>query len=188
VTQLASPSADKDDRTPVYDTSGFVAVDTTHQLIVVSFRGTENCELLSTTPVGNCRVGPDSLITTPVPRFCSGDVLCQIGVGWLAAWDEVRDVVVDAVTRANATHPTFRVLTTGHSLGGALATVAGIDLRSRGFTVDLVSFQFLVIACESLLTPERPLSPRRASPTTSSRASSAGKTTTQLPTDHETGG
>lgn len=35
-------------------------------------------------------------------------------------------------------HPDYRVVFTGHSLGGALATVAGADLRGNGYDIDVV--------------------------------------------------
>jgi thioesterase domain-containing protein len=47
--------------------------------------------------------------------------------------------VLDAVDHAIDANPEFRVLSTGHSLGAALATVAGIELRSLDYTVDIVS-------------------------------------------------
>jgi hypothetical protein len=122
--------------TSVYNTTGYVAIDRTHSLIVVAFRGTEDCPNDTT---GNCAVGIGSYSTTTPfpPQNCPG---CAIGAGWLAAYNEVSNDIREEVRKANASHSTYRVLVTGHSLGGALATVAGIDLRSRGYTVDLVGF------------------------------------------------
>jgi Lipase (class 3) len=134
--RLLSSSAYNYGSTPRYNTTGFVAVDRTHQLIVVAFRGTEDCDLSGLAPAGNCLAGVDSLVTTAVPQFCAG---CEIGAGWLGAWNEVRGDVLEAVNAARITNPGFRVLSTGHSLGGALATVAGIELRSKGYIVDLVN-------------------------------------------------
>jgi hypothetical protein len=127
-------------RTPTYDTSGFVAVDRTNKLIVVSFRGTENCNVFTGDLSGNCQANLQSL-TLQNSDFCNG---CMIAPGYLSAWNEVRDNVIQAVRGANITNNGFRVLSTGHSLGGALSTVAALELRRQGFTVDLVSYIFCI--------------------------------------------
>jgi thioesterase domain-containing protein len=46
---------------------------------------------------------------------------------------------LNAVATAQQQFPNFKVVSTGHSLGGALATLAGAVLRSRGLNVDIVS-------------------------------------------------
>jgi hypothetical protein len=124
-------------RTKTYNTTGYVAVDRDHQLIVVAFRGTEDCNPDPTLPPsGNCKPAPDSMTTTPVPHFCPG---CEIGTGWLGAWNDVKREVIEAIDQADDENSGFRVVSTGHSLGASLATVAGIELRSLGYTVDIVS-------------------------------------------------
>lgn len=47
---------------------------------------------------------------------------------------------VAAVTSAKATYPSYTIITTGHSLGGAVATIAGAYLRKAGFAVDIYTF------------------------------------------------
>lgn len=37
-------------------------------------------------------------------------------------------------------NPTYQVVTTGHSLGGAIATLAAADMRSSGYAVKLYTF------------------------------------------------
>jgi thioesterase domain-containing protein len=49
-------------------------------------------------------------------------------------------VVIDAVTQARVEHPDYQVVVTGHSLGGALATIAAGVLRTSGVATDLVSY------------------------------------------------
>jgi hypothetical protein len=116
-----------------------VAVDRTHKLIVVAFRGTERCSfnfLNISATTGNCRATTDSISITAVPQFCAG---CAIGSGWWGAWNEVKADVLAQVKAASMANSGFRVLTTGHSLGGILATVAAIELRNNKYIVDLVS-------------------------------------------------
>jgi hypothetical protein len=114
----------------MYHTGGFVAVDSVNQLIVVSFQGTDS-------RVGN-KVANDNSLEQQVSlaRYCDG---CLGSRGYVEAFDEVRDKVVDAVNAARLANPTYQVVTTGHSLGGALSTIAALELRKFGIPTVAVS-------------------------------------------------
>jgi alpha-beta hydrolase superfamily lysophospholipase len=58
--------------------------------------------------------------------YCTG---CLVAGGYLAAFNEVRGVVLPALKLAIAENRGFQVVATGHSLGGALATIAALELR-----------------------------------------------------------
>jgi Lipase (class 3) len=70
-------------------------------------------------------------------NYCSG---CQGHRGFVDAWRAVRDQVVGEVERARIANRGFTVVTTGHSLGGALSHFAGLELRRLNISVDMVSF------------------------------------------------
>ena len=111
----------------VTDVTGFVAVDSTHELIVLSFRGSRSVRNW----VNNLDflVGPTSLCPD-----------CSVGKGYWKSWLEAESNVMDAIARARKEHPTYRVIATGHSLGGALAALAAAVLRSQGCHVDLYTY------------------------------------------------
>jgi alpha-beta hydrolase superfamily lysophospholipase len=50
----------------------------------------------------------------------------------------VRDEILKAVKETHEEYPNFKVVSTGHSLGGAIATLAVAELRDQGHVVDLV--------------------------------------------------
>ncbi|KAF1833829.1 alpha/beta-hydrolase [Decorospora gaudefroyi] len=109
------------------DVTGFVAVDHTNQLIVISFRGS--------TSIDTWRTNLDFGTTTT--DICSG---CTAHRGFWQSWLDARDRVVSAVKQASAAFPTYQIAVTGHSLGGAIATLAAANLRNAGYTVALYSF------------------------------------------------
>jgi pimeloyl-ACP methyl ester carboxylesterase len=124
---LHSPSSSS-----VTDATGFVAVDNTNKVIVVSFRGTNSVQGYST----NTKF---KLVPTDICNNCEGFE------GYWISWQECRTQVVDAVGQALQSNPSYAVVVVGHSLGGALATFAAAHLRNIGRNVALVSFASLLI-------------------------------------------
>jgi predicted lipase len=112
-------------KTPQTDNSGFVAIDHTHQTIVISFRGSES--------VRNYVTFFDTHLV-PI-ELCPS---CYSSSGYWRAWLEVREDVTTAAKQAHLQYPGYTLVVTGHSLGGAIATLAAADLRDNGAIVDLV--------------------------------------------------
>ncbi|KAH7119548.1 Alpha/Beta hydrolase protein [Dendryphion nanum] len=113
--------------TPHTDTTGFVAIDNTNQLIVVSFRGTASF------------LGwiVDFTYNRTPTTICNG---CGAHQGFWTAWLSVRDAISNTVRDLVVANPGFNVICTGHSLGGAIASLAAADLRNAGYNATLYSF------------------------------------------------
>ncbi|KAF9735429.1 hypothetical protein PMIN06_002587 [Paraphaeosphaeria minitans] len=109
------------------DVTGYVALDPSNKLIVVSFRGSASIQNWIT----NLDFG-----AVPTP-LCTG---CTVHRGFWQSWLDARSAVTAAVKQLSASHPTHKIVTTGHSLGGAIATLAAADLRNAGYQVASYSF------------------------------------------------
>lgn len=111
------------------DVPGYIATDPVRKEIVVAFRGT--------IPV------PDNILTdadfflTPAAEFCSN---CQVHNGFYNAWLAYRDVVIQHLSNATAVNKGYKVVVVGHSLGGAVATIAAADLRNSKLNCDLYTY------------------------------------------------
>ncbi|KAF7677243.1 hypothetical protein GT037_005455, partial [Alternaria burnsii] len=111
--------------TPGTDTTGFIAIDRTNRLIVVAFRGTAS--LLGWII--------DFRFNRVPTTICDG---CDAHQGFWDSWLSVRDGIFSTVKNAVAANPGFSVVCTGHSLGGAIASLAAADLRNAGYNATLV--------------------------------------------------
>lgn len=109
------------------DTAGFLAADSTNERLVVSFRGSSTLE--------NWIANID-LILEEADFLCSG---CYVHSGWWKAWEQVADDLTSEIESAMSTYSGYSLYFTGHSLGGALATIGATVLRNAGYTVQLVS-------------------------------------------------
>jgi triacylglycerol lipase len=95
-------------------------------VIVVSFRGSRTLD----TWIANLDFGKD-----PV-GLCSG---CEVHGGFWRSWEVVADDITSGIESALAAYPGYTVVFTGHSFGGAIATLGAAQLRNAGYAIELVS-------------------------------------------------
>lgn len=107
--------------------TGFVVTDSTNELVVVSFRGSQSIRNFIA----------DAIAVKDETDICQG---CEAHAGFWRSWLEAREQVLAAVETAAAANPTFGVRVVGHSLGGAIAAFCAAQLRNDGFAADLYTF------------------------------------------------
>ncbi|TVY82331.1 Lipase [Lachnellula suecica] len=117
-------------------TTGFVAVDDTNKLVVVSIQGTaiRSNPIDIVTDIDAIRVNTDLCGNT------TANDGCEIHQGFWNAMNDVQDIVKSTIAGALATHPNYTVISTGHSLGGAVAALLGATLRNNGTNVDIYTY------------------------------------------------
>jgi len=78
------------------------------------------------------------------PSFSSKEYLscdgCTVLNSSLYAYDKVRFQIISRVSYFYHAYPYPKVIVTGHSLGGAIATLAAAELAKSGYNVDLITF------------------------------------------------
>ncbi|KAI0011078.1 alpha/beta-hydrolase [Xylariaceae sp. FL0662B] len=110
------------------DAQGFVSSDDTNKVIVVSTKGSESIRNWIT-----------DFVFLQVP--CDLVLGCLLHAGFLTAWAEISEAVLAGVASARAAHPDYAVVFTGHSLGGAVSTVAAAHARVQGgYAVDTYTY------------------------------------------------
>ncbi|KAF7361129.1 Alpha/beta-hydrolase [Mycena sanguinolenta] len=105
------------------DTHGYVARDDKRKEIVVAFRGTVTPQNFITDGLG-LLVDWNSTVT----KVAAPDGT-KVHFGFQTAWSTVCTSTIAAVTTELAAHKDYSIVVTGHSLGGALASLAGVTLQ-----------------------------------------------------------
>lgn len=112
------------------DTGYVLLRDATNSQIVLSFRGSRS------------ELNQQNALSAALFRPTAGDLCtgCAISVALFETWLFIRAEIRTQVRLALQQNDRFRLVITGHSLGGALATIAGADLRNNlRLTADIVS-------------------------------------------------
>lgn len=109
------------------DTTGFVAKDDTKKAIVLSFRGSSSIR----------NFVADAKIATESVPYCGG---CSVHKGFLKSFKEALPLIDKPLRSLIKANPTYKIVMTGHSLGGAIATIAALHYRSQGIKVTLYTY------------------------------------------------
>lgn len=103
-------------------TTGLAILDHSNELIVFSFRGTHTSTDWKT---------DFDFPLDPADEICEG---CAVHSGFLDSWRGVRNLVISERLILLEQYPSYATVFTGHSLGGALATLAAAQLSISNFT------------------------------------------------------
>lgn len=104
------------------DTLGFMGYNPNDQSIYISYRGSQDIENW---------VSNVDILKHKCPSEWGIDK-CEVHAGFYAAENSVIDSIWANVQQLTQKYPSYRVVVTGHSLGGALATLTAVDLVSKG--------------------------------------------------------
>ncbi|PAV15095.1 alpha beta-hydrolase [Pyrrhoderma noxium] len=104
-------------------TEGYVARDDNLKQIIVAFRGSQQAQDAITDI--NIILLP---YISPNVTYVSG---AKAHAGFLIAYNSVASTVLSIVRSELAAHPDYELISTGHSLGGALASLGGASLAAN---------------------------------------------------------
>ncbi|EAT89128.2 hypothetical protein SNOG_03923 [Parastagonospora nodorum SN15] len=141
------------------DSCGYIALShsPTNPRLILAFRGTYSIANtiadLSTIPQDYVPYpGRDDHETTSdflVPRQNDQDPPpadppkcqnCTVHTGFYSSWLNTRNVILPHVTEALEKFPNYKLVLVGHSLGGAVAALAGLDFNARGWDAHVTTF------------------------------------------------
>ncbi|CUS15272.1 unnamed protein product, partial [Tuber aestivum] len=110
------------------DTTGIVARDDTRRTITVVFRGSMSLRNWFTNI---------QLLWKDASVFCPN---CKLHSGFYNAFINAFPPILTSVNSLRAQYPSYKLVVTGHSLGGALATITATEFRRLGYTTELYTY------------------------------------------------
>ena len=106
------------------------------KIVFVAFRGTETSEFKDIATDASClpaqcsaAMRSDRYVPKPTKTLLDGRI--KLHTGFRNAYESIRESVLRIVYDITGWNESWTVCVTGHSLGGALATICAFELRNR---------------------------------------------------------
>ncbi|KAF2206068.1 alpha/beta-hydrolase [Delitschia confertaspora ATCC 74209] len=97
--------------------------------------GSESSKLLGRGDTIPTRAGE-----TPPPSNPPKCTNCTVHMGFHTSWLNTRKSILPDLTKSMELYPNYTLTLVGHSLGGAVATLAGLDFKNRGWDPRVTTF------------------------------------------------
>lgn len=117
---------------------GYIGMDRTNDLTVVAFRGSLSVmswvtdfrasQALNATKILNDVKNGNDTNPSKGTDLCDS---CTAHKGFWESWKQAREAVLDTIDFCLKEYPKNRVVLTGHSAGGAIATLAAAEIKKR---------------------------------------------------------
>ncbi|KAF3481700.1 feruloyl esterase A [Arthroderma uncinatum] len=65
---------------------------------------------------------------------------CTAHGGFIRSWENTRPEIIPALIKAMKKHPDYQLVVAGHSLGGAVAALASLEFKLRGWNPHVTTF------------------------------------------------
>ncbi|RHZ62672.1 lipase family protein [Aspergillus thermomutatus] len=124
------------------DSCGYIALshEPSPKRIIVAFRGTYSIANtiidLSAYPQAYVPYHPENGKESALLQCLN----CTVHAGFLTSWSNTRAIVLKHVSAARARYPDYDLILVGHSLGGAVAALAGVEMQLRGWDPQVTTF------------------------------------------------
>ena len=86
---------------------------------------------------GMLKVGKMRAAQTPLGSKCEN---CTVHLGFMTSWKNTRCSVIPDIEKALAEFPDYQLTLVGHSLGGAVAALASLEMQARGWEPQVTTF------------------------------------------------
>ncbi|KAF2156854.1 alpha/beta-hydrolase [Myriangium duriaei CBS 260.36] len=124
------------------DSCGYIALShaPAAQRIIIAFRGTYS---IANTILDLATV-PQEYLPYPASNNSNEDVPkcddCSVHLGFYKSWIAAQGEILPQLRLLRATYPTYKLTLVGHSLGGAVAALAGLEFQNRGWKPTVTTF------------------------------------------------
>ncbi|KAJ5468658.1 hypothetical protein N7475_006410 [Penicillium sp. IBT 31633x] len=132
------------------DSCGYVALShpPSPRRIIIAFRGTYSL----TNTIIDLSAYPQAYIpytgddedhkntttpTDPPQAHCEN---CTVHAGFMSSWINTRTTILPHVAAARTKYPDYEITLVGHSLGGAVAALAGLEMQLKGWNPVVTTF------------------------------------------------
>lgn len=106
--------------------------------IILGFRGTYSI----TNAIVDLSIAPQEFVPYPDRTNSSSTACdnCTVHAGFMASWESARQLIIHKVFETKAKYPDYKLTLVGHSLGGAVAALAGLEFQLRGWKPHVTTF------------------------------------------------